>query len=187
MSAGIISYDGEITSPKLLGGWGRSRTPPCMMRHFVTSAIYADPMADVGMTIMWTDCCTYYFNDNHFNWTSAIVEKLKRVLEEDAVASGSHKIIPTCYIMFLSFRRVDKSKSPSHCSKRARPLRIIIHSLPFSSSLAKQTIKMVNKYGIGRIRATDNAEYITGQPHTSIMSKVAHDWNFIKALQEYMI
>ena len=32
MSAVIISCDGEITSPKLLGGGGRSRTP-CMMRH----------------------------------------------------------------------------------------------------------------------------------------------------------
>ena len=52
MSAGIISYDGEITSPKILGGWGRSRTP-CMMRHFVTYCnLYADPMVDVGMTIM---------------------------------------------------------------------------------------------------------------------------------------
>ena len=33
MSATIISYDGKITSPKLLRGGGRSRTPPCMMRH----------------------------------------------------------------------------------------------------------------------------------------------------------
>lgn len=32
-AAAIISYDGEITSPKLLGCGGRSRIPPCMMRH----------------------------------------------------------------------------------------------------------------------------------------------------------
>lgn len=31
-------------------------------------------------------------------------------------------------------------------------------------------IRQVNKYGIGRIRATENAEYITGQTHMSIMS-----------------
>lgn len=72
------------------------------------------------------------------NW-SEYLRKMQWHLE----VSKSFPHVTLC-LWLVSFRRVDKSKSPSHCSKRARPLLIIIPSLPFSSTLAKQTIKMVS-------------------------------------------